>query len=288
MSQKHFVSLLKSLKMTYPSNKKIKNHQLFLQNIKNKMFKKRHLYISSPWFCGSYTVEAAVLLPLFLIFAMLVLFCLRGVYTQWKVSVSMDETVNEIALLNSEEYSEELLYGAFLVNVKKNKVPLDFVAGGLAGFYLLDSQVDSREICLQVKYLLNYPISILGRQGFYITQSRNARIWNGFDPLQNKTDESYVYVAEYGTVYHMSRYCAYIDPTIRSVKKNEISRARNLSGSKYKKCPYCKGDSDYYYITVWGDCYHRDITCSALKRTIYRMTRKEAEEKYSGCSKCAK
>ena len=286
MSQQHLKSLLSSSKLTCPSNKKRKNHQLFLQNIKDKMFIKRHLYIPSPGFNGSYTVEVAVLLPMFLVFAMLILFCFRVVYTQWMIGVSMDETVDEVSLLNMEDDSEELLYGAFLINVKKNGVPLDYVVGGLAGLYFLDSKVDDREIHLQVSYLLNYPISILGRQGFYITQKRSARIWNGFDPVQNKMDESYVYVAEYGTVYHSSRYCAYIDPTIHSIKKDEIKSARNLSGSKYKKCPYCKGKSDYYYITIWGDCYHRDIQCSALKRTIYRMTRKEAEEKYKGCSKC--
>lgn len=268
--------------------KNISKEKLFLQNIKTFLFKTRHPYISSSCEVGSYTVEVAVLLPLFLVFAMLILFCLRAVYTQWKVGVTMDEVVNQGALINSDKVNKELLYGMFLAESKKNEVPVDFVAGGWLGFGMTGSYVEDNVIHLKISYRLTYPIRLLGKQGFSICQNRSARIWNGYDPTQDKSGESYVYVAKYGTVYHTSRYCPHIDPTIQTVSREELKRTRNLSGGKYKNCPYCGGESNYYYITVWGDCYHSNITCSALSRSVFRMTLKEAKEVYGCCTKCGK
>lgn len=268
------------------TDKTNKNYSLFLRKIKANMFPWRHPYILSPRLSGSYTVEAAVLVPIFLIFSMLILFVLKSVYTQWKVGIVLDELSQTAAVYNNSLFTKESIYGLFLADLKKDDVPMDFVEGGYLGFDFSESYVDEYRVCLDVTYRLQYPLTFLGNQGFIIHQRRCARIWNGFDPNQNKDGEAYVYVAKYGTVYHLSRYCSYIDPTIRSVTKEDLPKARNSSGSKYKKCDCCKGKQDCYYITSWGECYHSDISCSALKRTIYRMKLQEAEESYSRCSKC--
>ena len=268
------------------TDKTNKNYSLFLRKIKANMFLWRHPYILSPRLSGSYTVEAAVLVPIFLIFSMLILFVLKSVYTQWKVGIVLDELSQTAAVYNNSLLTKESIYGLFLADLKKDDVPMEFVKGGYLGFDFSESYVDEYRVCLDVTYRLQYPLTFLGNQGFIIHQRRCARIWNGFDPNQNKDGEAYVYVAKYGTVYHLSRYCSYIDPTIRSVTKEDLPKARNSSGSKYKKCDCCKGKQDCYYITSWGECYHSDISCSALKRTIYRMKLQEAEESYSRCSKC--
>ncbi|MCR4674937.1 MAG: hypothetical protein K5675_07990 [Lachnospiraceae bacterium] len=197
----------------------------------------------------------------------------------------MERVVNTAALSNTD-LSEEVLYGLFFADVALEEVPLDYIEGGLLGLSVSDSGVEDNKLYLRVNYNISYPLKLLGTNGVHIYQQRCARIWNGYDPNQNKEDESYVYVAKYGQVYHESRYCSYINPSISCISRSEIKNVRNADGERYKKCPYCKGSGEYCYITTWGERYHSDLSCSALKRTVYRMKKSEAMEKYDACSKC--
>ncbi len=253
-------------------------------SIINSVRKKRHSY-TPPFQNGSYTVEACVCLPLFLIFSMLLLFCIRVVYTQWKVECAMENVVNKTALLE-DDISEILLSGLFLAEVKLQKVPEDYIEGGFLGFQTLGSEIKDNRIYLRVSYGISYPLSVLGKQSFSVKQQKCARIWNGYDPSQGSGKEGYVYVTKYGKAYHRSKYCKYIDPTIRSVAKNEISSQRNADGGRYERCSCCRKKNSVYYITTWGDCYHGDIHCSGLKRTVYRMKETEAKSRFKECPKC--
>ena len=268
------------------SNYKNKNDGLFLRD-RMKAIRKRRPYPFSSYENGSYTIEAAVLLPMFLVFGMLVLFCMKTVYTQWKVSTVLDQIVDTTALYG-ENPGDAVLYGAFYTLAAKEKVPTEDILGGIAGITLFQSSSDDLRISLSADYIITYPISLLGKQGFYVSQTRTARIWNGYDPTQNTSEEgSIAFVTKYGTVYHLSLSCPHIDLSIRSISKEQLSDAKNLSGGKYKKCPMCGKKSDVYYVTSWGDCYHSSLSCSGLKRTIYRIPLEDAKASYNPCSKCA-
>lgn len=260
------------------------NQRLFLECYKIRQ-PMRHPYISSPKESGSYTIEVAVILPMFLVFAMLSLFCLKIIHMQWQIENAMTETVNECALCDSEAI-EQIAYTKVLLKLKRDQVDFEYLS--LAGFSFpsIHVSIENNILSLKVKYHVSYPINLLGRQGFDISIKRCARIWNGYDPSQTENRDGYVYVAKYGSVYHVSRYCTYIDPTIRSVSAETLSAAKNCGGRKYRKCPYCKQEAKIYYITKWGECYHSRITCSALRRTVYKLRLEDAKKSYRSCSKC--
>jgi hypothetical protein len=79
------VSLNKSKQMLYlliqEISKKFKNKSLFLQI---SYIRKRYPYTFSSYREGSYTIEAAVVLPLVLVFGMLILFCMKTVIPNGK------------------------------------------------------------------------------------------------------------------------------------------------------------------------------------------------------------
>ncbi len=281
------MSLNKSKQMKYllihKNSGKQKIKSLFLRNAYRK---KGYPYTFSSCRQGSYTIEAAVVLPMFLVFGMLILFCMKVVYTQWKVSTVLDQVVDSAALYG-ERVDDAWLYGAFYALAVKEDIPTEDVLGGLAGITLFQSTVDDIRISLSADYIITYPIKLLGKQGFYVSQRRTARIWNGYDPNQSKTDEAIAYVTKYGTVYHLSLSCPHIDLSIRSISKDQLAKARNSSGGSYKKCPMCGKKSETVYVTSWGDCYHSSLSCSGLKRTIYRISLEEAKESYGACQKCA-
>ena len=118
--------------------------------------------------------------------------------------------------------------------------------------------------------------------------------WLGYSK-ENDTatqgEDSYVYVAENGEVYHLYRDCTHLSLSIYPVSSDTIGEYRNDGGEKYKACEYCcksdKSEGNQYYITDWGDKYHTSLSCQGLKRTVYSIRLSEVGGK-GLCSKCGK
>lgn len=117
-----------------------------------------------------------------------------------------------------------------------------------------------------------------------------------FYPYIGKTDEDLfvaeeaeeiVYMTEYGTVYHESRACSYLNVIVRSVAYENISQKRNSSGRKYTLCERCddREITATVYISDGGTKYHLVAGCSALKRTVLEKSRDEVEG-IPACHKC--
>ena len=120
----------------------------------------------------------------------------------------------------------------------------------------------------------------------------NCRIrkWTGYDATKSHTselEEEWVYITETGKVYHRSRGCSYLNPSIHCVTKDNVNKKRNKSGEKYKPCKNCtdSGGLGLVYITEYGNSYHYTIGCSGLKRTIKTVPLSKVKH-LGGCSKC--
>lgn len=77
-----------------------------------------------------------------------------------------------------------------------------------------------------------------------------------------------VYVTEYESVYHTSESCTHLDLSVHRGTKTQVEQKRNEYGGKYHACERCGGDSALVYYTEKGDCYHSQVSCSGLKRTV--------------------
>ena len=98
--------------------------------------------------------------------------------------------------------------------------------------------------------------------------------------------ESYVYITENGTRYHLSDQCTYLRVKVQAVSAEETENMRNGSGEKYTACERCKPvKGGLVYLTAWGNRYHGESDCSALQRTVYMVPQSEAGSR-SVCSKC--
>ena len=247
---------------------------------------KRHLYRASGRKKGSYTIEASVALPLYLAFAVCILFFIKILIVGWGIDNAMTEAVDTIALSADEPsvYAAELLFHEKLI---AGGVDTGIIEGGRLGINLLESSMDGKSITLCASYRVKLPFKMITGRALWIYQKKSARIWNGYDPHELMEDESYVYVTPYGRAYHRSLSCPYINPSISGVNLSGVSGKRNNSGGRYSLCPMC-GDEcgDIVYITTWGDCYHGNINCSGLKRTINHIKESEAGGRYHPCPKC--
>ena len=98
-----------------------------------------------------------------------------------------------------------------------------------------------------------------------------------------------VYMTEYGTVYHESRACTYLNVVIRSVAASEVGKERNSSGRKYTLCERCdnRTATETVYVSAGGIRYHLVANCPALKRTVEEKNREDVAG-IPACHKCGR
>ena len=116
---------------------------------------------------------------------------------------------------------------------------------------------------------MKFPVSLLGKKSFWLSQQTIYRKWTGWkDELGIQDGDRWVYIAEQGTVYHKTSGCTYLNLSIQSVEDVQIAEYRNESGEKYHKCELCADKINKFgrvYITNYGNKYHTDLNCSGIK-----------------------
>lgn len=181
---------------------------------------------------GSLTVEAALILPFFLLI-LLAFFSFSDRYAQGI------EVLSEAA---AEARTVAVLQGAAGIEGSgKVVIHKSVKAENLFAFpFVTDKRLSGRAVC---------------------------RAWIGFRGLEE--EESLVYITPDGSVYHLYADCTHLDLSIRQVSFAYAAAAKNLYGERYRECELCGGKvSSLVYITEEGNCYHSEKTCSGLKRTI--------------------
>lgn len=254
---------------------------------------------------GSASVEASIILPLFL-FAFWAVFCLAGcVRTKGIVYEGLHETAMSMAEYSYMERRLEDSEGFFQnQNVLKNGLSVleaetrlrnyidddtlvnSYVKKGMSGLHVIQAELRDDHIYLRVVYRLGVDVPVLGRLYIDCDEKIRQRAYLGYDKESDgDSDGTYVYVAENGRVYHSSRSCYHIKLTIKQISQAELdSHYNNLSA-----CHLCAryGNRGNIYVTAQGDRYHYSLECSGLKRTVRRV-KKEDCPGLSACSECGR
>lgn len=257
------------------------------------------------------TVEAAVVLPVFLIALISVLYMAHIFLVQLSLIGPLHETGRRLARdlylyelteqKGREEPSvtQELLVKTLSVTAAKavfvNLAGKEWlenagIDGGSAGISFARSVLPDEEkmIDLVIQYRMQIPFRLIPLPAFAVTQRCRVHGWVGYDPAAAEDEkEQIVYVTETGRVYHLYLTCSHLHLSIRPVGKWEIEGLRNSNGAKYYPCGKCGAvQTDTVYITDDGNRYHSCISCSGLKRGIREMPISEVGE-MPLCSRCA-
>ena len=241
---------------------------------------------------GSYTLEAAVILPLLAAFFAFILFFFRVLQVQTGVQEALIYAGRQTACEACAVDSQTVLFASaesyFQKELRQYPEIGNYVSGGGPGISLLQSDLSGSYVELQADYYIKLPFNFFSVDGIPIIQAYKSRKWIG--DRADEVPEDYVYVTEHGNVYHCSRACHYLDLSIRAVNFGEIAGLRNKDDHKYYACSECVAknkDLGMVYITDYGTCYHMNLSCCGLKRTIYMIPLSEVGGK-SPCSKCGK
>ncbi len=259
---------------------------------------------------ASLTVEAALVLPIFLFGILFFLYFFQILFLQDTIQSGITEAGKFISryqyLLQEEEVSvltkQLILRQRFLEYLDEESINTSCIVGGISGISLGKSKImeENDEIEITAYYLVQFPVPFFGEKRSLIRQNVHTRAFTGkemknqqeeslYDDGNEKLDEDVlVYMTENGTVYHRSEECTHLRLSITIVEKGQLPSVRNEGGGKYKPCEKCiKGEKEQtiYYIAKEGDKYHLSLSCSGLKRTIYSIPYSKVKDKRK-CSRC--
>ncbi|MBR5930902.1 MAG: pilus assembly protein [Lachnospiraceae bacterium] len=282
---------------------------------------KKRAFPTAFWKKGSLVIEAALALPVFFFFVVAVVYFLMIIFLQSNIQVSIEEAARSIGKkAYLAEQMDQLTAGSgeldadttgllkaginpltlkawILKDGLRQKVNASRIKDGVDGFYTYYSSFDEAEGLLDVIVHYNYHVPFLpGNLGtLQLSQRCRSHIWTGRELSRQEggknaeeKETQTVYVTEYGSVYHTSKDCSYLDLSIHAIGISEVDGARNANGGKYYPCTCAQhASSGMVYITDYGTNYHTDLNCSGLKRTIREVALSEVEEMHV-CPKCGK
>lgn len=239
---------------------------------------------------GSFTVEAAFVLPLFLFAALVVL----GIFPILQLQVQVNNGLQYAARLTAVSFRDqedegtvfslaegEVLFRQYL---REHGCETSVLDRGISSISLLHSDFSGDYVLLTATYSAKLPISFWGVDTLPVEQCVRMKKWTGADPETSGGEEDYVYITPTGSAYHSTAECSYLKLSTRSVLQSRVQTLRNKDGSIYYPCSCFHGESRVY-ITDYGTEYHGELDCSGLKRTIYRVPKEQAQGRHP-CSKC--
>ena len=171
--------------------------------------------------------------------------------------------------------------------------------GGSAGISYLRSRIltaGSRDIVdLVADYRVRPFIEVMAPSGFSMQCRYYGHAWVGYDngvspeDEEEEAEEDIVYITPTGTVYHLTRECTYLKPSVHAISSSDIGSARNNSGGKYYPCERCRPSrSGTLFITNDGNRYHSSSTCSSIYHNILSVPLSSVEDHMRACSKCGR
>ncbi len=251
---------------------------------------------------ASLTVEAALELPVFFVLAAIVLQYACVMRTAAQYSGSLTTTAQEMAIAAyKEEYGDanHIIRAALSDAWASSRVistAADKDAVRNASFLNSSYLKENDSIRLVLSYQPKPKYSLISLPFTFFVQKAVVRGWGGKkghsgkqqDKKEENQDHHTVYVTEHGSVYHTNPDCSHLKVTIIPVTEKQLKNARNTSGGKYKKCPYCGNHStDQYYVDPYGNCWHTSVNCPSLKRTVHEVDKDDCGHMHE-CKDCRK
>ena len=241
---------------------------------------------------GSITVEAALVMPLFFFAVLALCYMLEVMAVRTSIRSGLQSAGREAAqrafespLLLTGQVEKDLIRA-----VGGERLDRSIVEDGSRGLHCEDSYGSMRTGILELKvsYRVFLPLPVFGRVSVPMGEHIRVKGWTGYEPAGFlEGEEEIVYITETGMVYHKDVHCSYLDLSVRPVLSGEVEQLRNRSQEIYRPCEECGGGhaGGMVYITDYGNRYHRSLSCSGLKRTVYAVPLQEAAGK-GACAKC--
>lgn len=238
---------------------------------------------------ASLTVEAALVLPVFIFAVLSVIYINQLLLYEEEVQWALVGTGKEISVEYAAFQNNMVLTPVYAM--AKFEQHLDEKTA--VNLWRSKFDEESGEIILRADYVQKIPFPIINRNVFTFCDQYRTRTFTGV--ITRMTDEEAgeeetVYVTETGNVYHRSLECTYLKLSISQVKYEDLEYLRSQSGEKYYACEGCCKAAGVFsgqdiYICNYGNRFHISRTCKKIKRSIRQVKRSQVGQMLP-CSKC--
>lgn len=265
------------------------------------------------------TVEAALVLPLFIYFFCNILGLLDIIRLQSVMLAAVRETGTKLC-----EYAYYIDKGEdylFSAGVDLSGIPDGIsslvlaetyvrsdVTSYLGDEYLSESPIlgdsisflqsslmkDDDLIQITADYIIEPFVPFIAPENFMMQTRYVGHAWTGYDLSdaeglpKDEEDETTVYITPGGEVYHTSADCTYLRPHVHSTTASQIGDKRANDGSRYYACESCHpSKTGTLYYTTDGNRYHSSASCGKIKHDIVEAHRSDVEGHRRACSKCS-
>lgn len=240
---------------------------------------------------GSLTVEAALVLPLFVFASVCLMLPMRMMDVHRKVQTVLEVSAEDMSAYlyfkhrtaGEEEREgdgekakdgEKMLAGLLAEGYLRGKVRAAVGEKMIEGltFYGTEIMEDGEHVRLRAEYRFILPFSVLRLKSVPMTAVSIRRAWIGregdFDfwqELWESEKDQTVYVGKGRGRYHWFKDCHYLDNKVLTVSWEELEGKRNQSGARYRSCSVCGGGvGGTVYLMESGESYHRNRYCSSI------------------------
>jgi len=249
------------------------------------------------------TLELSLALTLFLSVTLALIYPLKLMALQTKLQAAIEQTSDEIAMgAGLGIYGENVGIGDNILNsvyakervialVSKEILDDSFITNGSEGLSFIETVImaDKNDVDIVVRYSVDISMPLLNLKKIMYVQRARKRLWTGksSEDYKNIGDSEIVYVTKYGTVYHDTLACRYLNTKIYDISGTNVEQMRNASGAKYYQCELCKYDSstNNLFITKYGAKFHQTGYCSSLIVNIHTTKLSESNH-LPPCSYC--
>lgn len=262
---------------------------------------------------GSLTIEAALVLPLFLFFMMILMLPMGLMNEGRRIQTALEAAGEELSQYayvwdrlklgekletsGIEGFPEELPEsvaedGALLYVRKRMEGQVDFERLEAVSFMGSSVLGDGETIDLVMNYRLRIPFSVFGLDSIPMRARSCRRAWIGREGGSKKgavSEDELVYVGKTSTRYHRVKTCHYLFNDIQEISFKDVESIRNSSGGKYQPCSRCgrfAGENSSVYIMPGGERYHSDRNCSSISAYVQAVPLSEVLH-LGACSYCS-
>lgn len=231
---------------------------------------------------GSLTVEAAFVMPLFLLSCFVILSLVDAMRIYTETELKLHQSARQLSVYAAagsvaDTGGKTDSFGSSAAAQSASAKQLTAAIQSASATQSASAGAQTDWIDLSLVYPLSPQIKGPGFRVLILKNRCKVHKFNGYDDRAgdqiNKEREEYVYITDRGSVYHRKRSCRFLNISIKEVKGREIAKKRSKDGEKYYACSVCcssgageKGQT--FYITDYGNRYHASILCPDLKRTI--------------------
>ncbi len=244
---------------------------------------------------GYATVEACLVVPLFLFFFLavggLAMALLAEAHIHQSLAAAADDTAlygylkKKTGVGNQTGYVVDagILTKQFNTYLGADVNVENAVRNGKKGIIIsiIPDKQNRKIFVARADFWVGFQVPLLGKQYIKMRVGVKKKAFVGYDAEENPGGGgTYVYITPNESVYHTSRNCSYLSLQIRQIG----------SGQKkgYRPCSFCGGNktgNEEVYVAKTGTVYHTRKECSGLKRTVIRILLTEAAG-LNPCQRC--